>query len=131
MPEYKFLIPVVRDGSKEPHEQNRWWVLEEMLSDIGGGFTDEGEVQGQWRDPAGKIIKDRSRKFVIGLPEDKKDDLCWVLAFVCKLFDQQEIYLADNAGSYEFVKTRPMGIEDFRRVSDRARRAANPGYIPT
>jgi hypothetical protein len=99
----EFLIPVVRDSDKSRHAKKVWQKLYDRLLTGFGGYTAAGVVDGVWQDESGKIIHDKSRRFIVAVPENKTATLRELLADCCKLFDQQVIY-SSVGGNIQFVR---------------------------
>ena len=98
-----FLIPIVRDSDRGPHQAVLWKFLEETLSDAWGGWTGpesiewgrkKGAVPGGWK-PQGSDgpITDECRKYTVFMPPAKLDALRSLLKKAANSFDQQEILL--------------------------------------
>lgn len=99
-----FLIPIVRDSDRGPHQPVLWRFLEEALSDAWGGWTGpehvawgrrKGAIPGGWKpEGAGAPTIDESRKYTVFVPPSKLDALRALLKKVANSFDQQEILLS-------------------------------------
>lgn len=91
-----FLVPVVRDSNRAPHNATSWTELEAKLVAEFGGFTRRGQVNGYWRDSSGKLILDTSEVYSVGFDTDNfiaVDAFAKLMAWVKSEFDQQCIYV--------------------------------------
>ncbi|HEX4130046.1 MAG TPA: hypothetical protein VHZ24_08380 [Pirellulales bacterium] len=105
--ECSFFIPLVRDAELadgEPHPRRVWkWLDNELYVRFRGGTTAPGEYRGFYQDPdTGKQTSDRSRRFIVAIPEDRLDELRKLLLACCVFFAQKCIYLS-VAGKVEFI----------------------------
>jgi len=96
MQEFTFYIPVVRDSDKKPHNENRWSFLEDRMARAFGGYTRKANVTGAWLDDSGKLIRDESRVYSIGVSEDKLVNWQRFSASLAVIFDQQCIYVCES-----------------------------------
>ena len=111
-----FLVPVVRDSDRKPHQPVLWRLLQEALVRTFGAVTgpetvlyyrNPVAVPGAWSPGEGKeSIEDLSRKYTVAVPEDRVDELRALLRRVGNSFDQQVMYL-EVAGYAELVEIRP------------------------
>ncbi len=114
--ECSFLIPVVRDSDHRPHPAVAWRLLKEALLRRFGGwsgpervtvFRSSELVPGGWTpERDSEPIQDESRRYTIGLSEDRLDELRAVLRRAARSFDQQAVYLSVR-GYVEFVTPGP------------------------
>lgn len=112
-----FLIPIVRNSDKRPHQQFAWRALVDALYDMFDGDSGPrrvylvGElVRGDYRDAAGNRIEDESREYFVALASSAVPTLREVLTRACRTFDQDCLYL-NVAGKVEFVTASVEGLE--------------------
>jgi len=94
MIEITFLIPVVRDGNKQPHCPTLWDAFATDLLMTFGGVTRLAECEGCWRDGDGQAIKDVSRRYKIAVEAQREQEVYALLRRWRPQFDQQCIYAA-------------------------------------
>lgn len=108
-PECVFLIPLVRDSDRRPHQPIVWDLLRNALRREFEAFHfDVATVPGEWisSDDPGNVVEDQCRKFTVAIPQDRVDELRRVLRRAGNSFDQREVYLA-VAGYAELLKVKP------------------------
>ncbi|MGC1275244.1 MAG: hypothetical protein WBC44_16180 [Planctomycetaceae bacterium] len=108
--ECSFLIPLNGDidlSSGELHSVTEWeWLTDQLWIGFGGGTVPQCFYEGFYTDPdSGQRVSDRSRKFVVAIPDDRLDELRSLLAGRCDVFHQMMIYLS-VAGVVEFIERR-------------------------
>ncbi len=107
--ECSFLIPVLRNTNRAPHEPITWREfqneLQRMSKDFSGPqthrivpFMEVETVPGQC---AG--VPDESRKYFLAVPKNRLKDIRSFLEAQLTRFDQESIYLA-VAGAVEFIE---------------------------
>ena len=100
---YQVLIPTsLNDGSPVPFSTRN--ELDTIALDQFGGFTDYGEVQGAWRDPATAIVY-RDRLRVVEIATDKEDDFWRYVRVVGVTLRQYSMYAKRGDGRVEIVST--------------------------
>ena len=110
--ECSFLVPLVRNSTKKPHQPLVWNALEDALYAKFGGSTVEQlyqalrPVDGQYQGVAGERIRDQSRRYLAAIPASRVDELRDLLARVANSFDQECVYLSIR-GVVEFVAGTP------------------------
>ncbi|HEX6984093.1 MAG TPA: hypothetical protein VF170_01895 [Planctomycetaceae bacterium] len=89
------------------HSVTEWeWLTDRLWIGFGGGTIPQCFYEGFYTDPdSGRRVSDRSRKFVVALPEERLNDLRSLLAVCCEAFHQKMIYLS-VAGVVEFVERK-------------------------
>jgi hypothetical protein len=91
---YNFLIPLVQDGSREPHSSETWDWLHARLVDLAGGYTrDAKPCVGCWSDN-GDLCEDDSYRYSISIESRLLSDLRSILSECCTHFDQRCMFLA-------------------------------------
>lgn len=105
----EFLIPLVRDGDRQPHPQVVWDALHDALFRCFGGYTGpevvvrlRRSIPGQYRAADGRRVSDESRLYKVALPQSELARLRAVLRAAARSFDQEAIFLAVR-GEVEFV----------------------------
>jgi hypothetical protein len=109
--ECSFFIPTRRDANLadgDLHSIDAWYWLEEQLNDLFSGQTlAPGLYAGVYKDPdTGQPVSDRSRRYIVAVPEGDLDLLRDLLRVACELFAQKCIYLS-VAGRVEFIGPIP------------------------
>jgi hypothetical protein len=104
--ECAFLIPVRRDrilSDGKAHLTTAWaWLEQELLAF--GGMTRASDHEGWYLDPdTGERVSDRSRKYMVAVPQARVEELRRLLRQACARFAQKCIYLS-VAGYVEFVE---------------------------
>lgn len=107
--ECAFLIPLVRDSDRRPHQPSCWNALQDALFERFGGSTGPDVIYravrptaGEFRSEAGERVSDESWRYVVAVPRDRLDELRSILRRAANTFDQEAIYLS-VAGIVEFV----------------------------
>src|SRR5436309_11755715 len=101
--ECSFLIPILRNSNRKPHQPLAWRLLTNALNSKFGGQTGPQRtflyrsmelVPGEWV-PDGQVepIEDESRLYRVSVAEDKVDELRSILRKAGNTFDQRSIYL--------------------------------------
>lgn len=99
----RFLVPLVRDSDRAPHQALLWRLLQDALCEAFGGRTgprpvlftrDPKPVPGAWR-PEGSQEEDvdESREYEVDVLDTRVDDLRTLLRKVANSFDQRSIRL--------------------------------------
>ncbi|MBI1925103.1 hypothetical protein HYR99_12750 [Candidatus Poribacteria bacterium] len=106
--EAAFLIPIREDrqvGNGRLHPNTRWQRLTRDLYLMFEGWSREpGLVEGVYKDPdTGQPVSDKSRRYVVALPQRELDRLRRYLQEIGSVFKQKVIYLS-VAGKVEFVE---------------------------
>lgn len=68
------LLPV-RDNQGERVPREIFREFESEVTQLAGGFTEDGIVKGEWVDEDGTIYRDRSRRYIIAANEEHLDGL--------------------------------------------------------
>jgi hypothetical protein len=107
--ECAFLVPLVRNSDRAPHQPAAWNALQDALFEAFGGssgpeliYRSVRPVPGDYRDAGGERIADESWRYVVALPRRRLNDLRALLRRAANTFDQEAIYLS-VAGMVEFV----------------------------
>jgi hypothetical protein len=87
MIELTILVPKRRNTDGQAHLPDAWRSWERYLSDVFGGWTRGGDVQGCWH---GKL--EVSREYRVAT--DRLDLLPVLVRYVKDLFDQETVYVA-------------------------------------
>jgi hypothetical protein len=107
----EFLVPIVRNSDKKPHQPSAWNALgNEIRRAFPAGhsgpetfYRGDSLVPGEFVDePNTPAIQDISRRYLLAIPEAKVDDLRLLLRKAANTFDQKAMYLAVK-GYVEFV----------------------------
>ena len=111
-----FLVPVVRDSDRKPHQPILWRLLQDALLRTFGAVTgpetvlyyrNPAAVPGAWSPGEGQEpVEDLSRKYTIAVPPDRLEVLRSLLRRAGNSFDQRVMYL-EVAGYAELVDVRP------------------------
>jgi hypothetical protein len=114
-----FLIPIREDrhvGHGRLHPHTRWQRLTRDLYEMFAGWSrDPGLVKGVYKDPeTGRPVSDKSRRYVVALPQRELDRLRRYLQEVGAVFKQKVIYLS-VAGKVEFVE---VSYEDLSNLEE-------------
>jgi hypothetical protein len=114
--EAAFLIPIREDrdvGNGRLHPYTRWQRLTRDLYHMFEGWSRApGLVEGVYKDPdTGQPVSDKSRRYVVALPQRELEHLRRYLREVGAVFKQKVIYLS-VAGQVEFVEARYEDISD-------------------
>ncbi len=100
MREYKFLIPVLRDSDRQPHDRRPLDWLDSLLVAEFGGFTRGDPVQGGWQGSESLILDESIPYWIAAVSEKAVLETIWRC---CDRFDQQCIYLRKPDGSVLLV----------------------------
>ncbi|MBL4846040.1 MAG: hypothetical protein JKY65_10980 [Planctomycetes bacterium] len=99
--ECHFLVPLVRDGNRRPHQPSAWRFLQDSLfRRFGGRSGPEGlyvairPTPGEYKSHSGGRVEDESRRYIVAVEESRVDELKRFLARVANTFDQEAIYLS-------------------------------------
>lgn len=112
----EFLVPITRDSNLSDgrlHPVTAWRWLDDKLWDAFGGATIAPSLyRGFYRDPdTGEQVHDKSRKYIVAIPETEVPQLRELLAEACWIFQQKCIYL-NLAGQVEFIPLPDLGDEN-------------------
>ena len=89
----ELLIPLV-DNDGVPFADPAFADFEDFLITAAGGFTRRGDVEGAWRSPDGRVMRDRSRSYVVTVPEDITDRAASSIdQYVRRQFRQQAAFV--------------------------------------
>lgn len=100
-----FLVPVTSDryfGDGNPHSDQSWSELEEVLTEMFGGCTFGGFVEGMYRNGNGVKVVDKSRRYEVAITRDDLECMCSFLKDVSKAFGQECIYF-EHEGQVDFI----------------------------
>jgi hypothetical protein len=88
------LVPLA-DNDGEPFPQSAFNTLEHFFTELCGGFTRRGDVEGAWRSPTtGDVMRDRSRSYVVTLPvEEAEEQIARIELFIRRFFRQEAAFL--------------------------------------
>ena len=105
--EASFLIPVSEDrdvGNGMLHPSERWDQFRDRLIEEFGGYTiAPGYYLGCYTDPDTQtLVSDRSRKYILALPENEAPALRVFLRKEAVIFRQKVVYL-EIGGKVEFI----------------------------
>ncbi len=111
--ECAFLIPLVRDSDRQPHEALAWKLLQDALFDLCGGYTGAetmcrlaSSVSGAYEeDGTSRRVEDQSLRYLVAVPKSRLAELRKLLRRAANTFDQKSVYLS-VAGYVEFVNRR-------------------------
>ncbi len=107
----EFLVPIVRNTDKKPHQPIAWNLLvNEIRRVFPAGhsgpetfYRGDSLVPGEYEEsPGTPPVSDISRRYILAIPESKVNDLRLLLKMAAHTFDQQAMYLS-VAGTVEFV----------------------------
>ncbi len=108
--ECSFLIPLVRDSDRVPHQPLCWRSLEDALYSAFGGSSGPDLIyrgvrpaRGEYQSDVGARVRDESWRYIVAVSRARLDELRLILRKVANTFDQEAIYLS-IAGSVEFVR---------------------------
>ena len=109
--ECTFLIPLVRNSDRQPHQPICWDAgLEDALYAEFGGLTGPQliyrairPIPGQYRDDAGMRVHDESWQYLAIVPRSRLDVLRQILRRAANTFDQESILLTVT-GRAEFLR---------------------------
>lgn len=88
------LVPLA-DNDGEAFPQSAFSTLEHFFTELCGGFTRRGDVEGAWRSPeTGEVMRDRSRSYVVTLPvEEAEEQITRIESFIRRFFRQEAAFL--------------------------------------
>ena len=114
--EAAFLIPIREDrqvGNGLLHPDSKWQKFTRELYQMFEGWSREpGLVEGVYKDPeTGQPVSDKSRRYVVAIPQREVDRLRHYLQKIGSVFKQKVIYLS-IAGKVEFVEVFYEDISD-------------------
>jgi hypothetical protein len=90
---FGLLIPLV-DNDGVPFADTAFADFEDFLITTAGGFTRHGDVEGAWKSPDGRVMRDRSRSYVVTVPENFTDRTASSIdQYVRRQFRQQAAYV--------------------------------------
>jgi len=106
--ECSFRIPSRRDAEVSdgnPHDAETWeWLGGRLYALFHGKTIAPGWYEGTWESPrTGQPVSDRSRKYIVAVPEKQVATLRQLLVEACGMFGQQMLYLS-VAGVVEFIE---------------------------
>jgi len=94
MYEYNFLIPILQNGTKEPHPVEAWEWLQDQLTEAMCGLTYENSTcTGVWND-SNRLVWDTSYRYSVDIEHGKLEILKSILTEACNKFGQECIRLA-------------------------------------
>lgn len=89
----ELLVPLA-DNDNVPFSNSAFAAFEDFLVDTAGGFTRRGDVEGAWRAPDGQVMRDRSRSYVVTVPEHLTDRAASAIDhYVRRQFRQQAAFV--------------------------------------
>lgn len=88
------LVPIA-DNDGELFPQSAFTTLEHFFTELCGGFTRRGDVEGAWRSPeTGAVMRDRSRSYVVTLPVgEAEEQITRIESFIRRFFRQEAAFL--------------------------------------
>lgn len=89
----ELLIPLA-DNDGVPFPDTSFADFEDFLVTTAGGFTRRGDVEGAWKSPDGHVMRDRSRSYVVTVPENLTDRAASSIdQYVRRQFRQQAAFV--------------------------------------
>ena len=89
----ELLVPLA-DNDGVPFSNSAFASFEAFLVDTAGGFTRRGDVEGAWKAPDGRVMRDRSRSYVVTVPEHLADHVASAIDhYVRRQFRQQAAFV--------------------------------------
>lgn len=89
----ELLVPLA-DNSGTPFADSTFAAFEDLLVNVAGGFTRRPDVEGAWKAPDGRVIRDRSRSYVVSVPDAVADRTASILdTQVRRRFRQEATFL--------------------------------------
>ena len=89
----ELLVPLA-DNDGVPFSDSAFASFEDFLVDTAGGFTRRGDVERAWRAPDGQVMRDRSRSYVVPVPEHLTDRVASAIDhYVRRQFRQQAAFV--------------------------------------
>jgi hypothetical protein len=116
--EVSFLIPEIRDSDRRLHQPIAWRLLQdEIRRRFPQGHSGPENfhravdlVPGEYSEgPDDPPVNDRSRRYILSLPETRVDEMKELLRKAAVTFDQRAMYLS-VAGVVEFVTRGDEGL---------------------
>lgn len=105
-----FQVPLKEDaeaGNGEEHPPFRWRLLQDQMTKLFDGWTEQPGWTGEWARPGtGEIVNEPSRVFQIDAKENSLDDAKGFLRRVCVTFGQ-ECIRAIILGYAEYIEGGP------------------------
>lgn len=95
--EYTFLIPILRDSDREPHEQRANDRLADRLYSCFGGYSIAGNVTGTWKDSNGETCFDVSTVYRVAIVPEHVHVLRGIITECKTWFDQRTVYFANTS----------------------------------
>lgn len=86
MIQHTILVPIVRDGDRQPHSDAAWAAWHNYLMETCYGYTITGYAYGKWGE-----TDDRSSVYVVSHDRDVSKGIA---AMVKQCFDQRAVYIA-------------------------------------
>jgi len=89
----ELLLPLA-DNDGIPFPDAAFAAFEDFLVSVAGGFTRRADVEGAWRAPDGRVMRDRSRSYVVSVPVPIADRVASQIdQYVRRQFRQQAAYV--------------------------------------
>ncbi len=89
----ELLLPLA-DNDTVPFSDAAFTAFEDFLVQLAGGFTRRGDVEGAWRAPDGRVMRDRSRSYAVTVPEHLTDRVASSIDhYVRRQFRQQATFV--------------------------------------
>jgi hypothetical protein len=89
----ELLLPLA-DNDTVPFSDAAFAAFEDFLVQLAGGFTRRGDVEGAWRAPDGRVMRDRSRSYAVTVPEHLTDRVASSIDhYVRRQFRQQATFV--------------------------------------
>jgi hypothetical protein len=107
----EFLVPIVRNSDKQPHQPTTWKSLgDEIRRAFPAGhsgpetfYRGDSLVPGEYEDsPGDPPITDTSRRYLLAISPSRVEELRQLLRRAANTFDQKAIYLSVK-GDVEFI----------------------------
>lgn len=85
------IVPTAaNDGTTFP--DSKFTRFERLLVDLCRGFTRHGNVEGAWKSPDGRMVRDVSRLYTVSVPSDLADRVTNTLSETIRsAFDQEAV----------------------------------------
>ena len=88
------LLVLLEDNDGVPFPDTAFADFENFLVTTAGGFTRRGDVEGAWKAPDGRVMRDRSRSYVVTVPENLTDRAASSInRYVRRQFRQQAAFV--------------------------------------
>jgi hypothetical protein len=106
--EVRFLIPILRNTDRQPHEITQWeWLDNRMYTEFPEGWQQleflrtenaiQGTVKGHWFDKEkNEGVADDCVEFIVAIPTDRMSALEHLFEELCVHFDQKCIYFSNG-----------------------------------